>query len=115
MTADVDVSNALNGNSGPGTPALPYALVARFYDANLFGRDKDYAYPEGSNVSSSRLDSITSMDKLTTRTHKHADGNDYDLWDCAQTFVKWVLTQNIHINDDEKNSVNYKAPATEEK
>lgn len=112
MTADVDVNNALNGNSGPGTPALPWALVARFYDGNLFGRNKDYAYPEGSNVSSSRLDSITSLDKLLTRTHKHVDGNDYDAWDCLQTLVKYVLTENVHINDDEKNSVNYKAPAT---
>jgi hypothetical protein len=108
MTADQDVFNAINGNSGPGSPALPYALVARFYDANLFGRNKDYAYPEGSNVSASRLDSITSLDKLLTRTHKHADGNDYDLWDAIQTLVKYVLTQNVHINDNEPNSVNYK-------
>lgn len=112
MTADQDVDNALNGNSGPGTPALPYALVARFYDGNLFGRNKDYAYPEGPNVSSSRLDSITSMDKLLTRTHKHVDGNEYDLWDAVQTIVKSILLDDIHINDNEPNSVNYKAPTS---
>jgi len=111
MTADQDVDNALNGNSGPGSPALPYALVARFYDGNLFGRNKDYAYPVGPNVTASRLDSITSVDKLLTRTHKHVDGNDYDLWDAVQTLVKYVLTENVHINDNEPNSVNYKAPS----
>lgn len=107
MTAGQDVSNALNGSDG--TAALKYAIVARFYDANLFGRDKDYAYPEGSNTSSSRLDSITSLDKLLTRTHSHEDGNDYDAWDAVQTIVKWILTQDIGINDDEVNSVNHKA------
>ncbi len=112
MTADQDVYNAINGNSGPGTPALPYALVARFYDGNIFGRNKDYAYPEGSNVSASRLDSITSLDKLLTRTHKHADGNSYDLYDAIQTICKYVLAENVHINDNEPNSVNYKAPTT---
>lgn len=108
MTADQDVANALNGNSGPGSPALPYALVARFYDCHMFGRSKDYAYPEGPNVTSSRLDSITSLDKNIDRTALLADGNDYDIFDMARTITKWVLSQNIHINDDEPLSVNYK-------
>ena len=111
MTADQDVNNALNGNSGPGTPALPWALVARFFRSNLFGRNKDYAYPEGSNVTSSRLDSITSLDKLLTRTREMADGNEYDLHDAVFTNLKSILAANPHINDDEVNSVNYKAPS----
>ena len=112
MTADVDVNNALNGNSGPGTPALPYALVARFFDGHMFGRSHDYTYPEGSNVSASRLDSITSLDKNLDRTALLADGNDYDLYDMIRTIAKSVVLANPHINDDEPLSVNYKgAPA----
>lgn len=110
MTADQDVFNTMNGTNG--TAALPEALVARFYNANMFGLSKDYAYPEGSNVTSSRYDSITSMDKLLTRKRKHVDGNSYDAWDCLQTIVKSILAVNPHINDDEKNSVNYKLPTT---
>jgi hypothetical protein len=108
MTADQDVDNALNGNTGPNTPALQWALVAMLYDANILGLSKDYAYKEGSNVSSSRLDQITTLAKVLTRTHTHADGNDYDIWDAVQTLLKWVLTQSPHINDDEVNSVNHK-------
>lgn len=110
MSADQDIENALNGSDG--TAALPYALVARFYDSNMFGRNKDYAYPVGPNVTSSRLDSITSVDKLTTRTRKMADGNDYDLHDAIFTLLKVALAANPHINDDEKNSVNYKPPTS---
>lgn len=109
--ADQDVDNLMNGNSGPGSPALPEALVARFYDSNLFGRDKDYAYPEGSNVTSSRYDSITSLDKLWTRTRTMSDGNDYDGHDALYTLLKIGLQLYPHINDDEKNSVNYKPTA----
>jgi hypothetical protein len=107
VTADQDVNNAANGNSGPGTPALPFALVARFYDAHMFGLNKDYAYPEGSNVSASRWDSITSLDKLLTRTMKLADGNDYTVWDALMTLAKAEVLANPHINDDEPLSVNY--------
>lgn len=108
MTADEDVDNAAQGNSGPGTPALPYALVARFYDCHMFGRAVDYAYPEGSNVSASRWDGITSIDKNLDRTAKLADNNDYDVFDMLRTCTKWVLSQNVHINDDEPLSANYK-------
>jgi len=108
VTADQDVNNLANGNSGPGTPALPEALVARFYDSHMFGRSIDYAYPEVSNVTSSRWDSITSLDKNLDRTAKLQDGNDYDALDMLRTCTKWVLSQNIHINDDEPLSVNYK-------
>lgn len=110
MPADEDVDNNLNGNAGAGTPALPWALAAMLYDANLLGLGKDYAYPEGSNVTSSRYDQITTLAKLLTRTHTHVDGNSYDLWDAVQTVLKYVLSLNPHINDDERNSVNYKAP-----
>ena len=110
MTADQDVNNAANGNSGPGTPALPYALVARFYDAHMFGLDVDYAYPEGSNVSSSRWDGVTSLDKALNRTKKMPDGNDYTLWDAVMTIAKATIIANPHINDDEPLSVNYTGP-----
>lgn len=110
MVADQDVDNAFNGNTGPGTAALPYMLVARLYDGNLFGLQKDYAYPEGPNVTPSKYDDITTMSKLTTRTHTHIDGNTYDLFDGIQTIVKSILATNKTINDDEINSVNYKAP-----
>lgn len=106
MTADQDVNNALNGSDG--NKALPWSLVARFYRGNLFGRNKDYAFPVGAHTTSSRLDSVTSLDKLLTRTHLHADGNEYDAWDALQTIVKYVLAQSPHINDNEANSVNYK-------
>lgn len=107
--ADQNVDNLMNGSSG--TAALPEALVARFYDSNLFGRGTDYAYPEGPNVTSSRYDSITSVDKLLTRTRKMADGNDYDLHDAVFTILKSVLLADKTINDDEKNSVNFKPTA----
>jgi hypothetical protein len=105
MTADQDVDNA--GNGTDGTAALPYALVAMLYDANLLGLGKDYAYPETANTTSSRWDQITTLAKVLTRTHTHADGNTYDLFDAVQTCLKWVLSQNLHINDDEVNSVNH--------
>lgn len=108
MTADQDVLNLINGSDGAN--ALREALVARFYDSNMFGRNKDYAFPEGSNATSSRLDSVTSLDKLWTRTRKmEADGNDYDAHDALFTILKSVLLANPTINDDEVNSVNYKA------
>jgi hypothetical protein len=108
MTADQDVDNAANGTDG--TAALPYALVAMLYDANLLGLGKDYAYPESSNTTSSRWDQITTLAKVLTRTHTHADGNTYDLFDAVQTLLKWVLSQDVHINDNEVNSVNYVKP-----
>lgn len=105
MTADLDVANALNGSDGQA--ALPYALAAMLYDANILGLGSDYAYPESSNTSSSRYDQITTLAKVLTRKHTHADGNSYDLWDAVQTILKWVLTQTPGINDDEVNSVNH--------
>jgi hypothetical protein len=109
---DQDVANHLNGNTGAGSPALPEALVAMLYDANLLGLSKDYAYKEGSNVTSSRYDQITTLAKLLTRTHKLADGNDYDIWDAVMTIAKWVVLNNKTINDDEVNSVNFKKTAS---
>ena len=108
MSADWDVFNAMNGNSGPGTPALPWMLVARFYDSNMFGLPRDYAYPEAANTTSSKYDDINSLAKLFLRKAKLADGNDYDALDMLRTCTKWVLSQNVHINDDEPNSVNHK-------
>jgi len=101
------VSDKLDGINANGNQE-PYDVVAMLYDANLLGLAKDYAFPEGSNTSSSALDHVNTLAKILTRTHKHADGNSYDAWDALQTCLKWVLTQNLHINDDEKDSVNYK-------
>lgn len=110
MTADQDVSNAGSGIDGNGA-ALSYALVARFYDGHMFGRAVDYRFPEGPNVSSSRWDSITSLDKNLDRTAPLADGNDYDVYDMLRTITKSILQANLHINDDEPLSVNYKGAA----
>ena len=109
-TPDQDVANHLDGSNG--SAALPEALVAMLYDANLLGLSKDYAYKEGSNTTSSRYDQITTLAKVLTRTKKHADGNSYDIWDAVQTILKWVLAQDKSLNDDEKNSVNYTKSAS---
>lgn len=109
MTADQDVANA--GNGGDATGAFVYALVAMLFDSNMFGLSKDYAYPEGANATASRWNQITTLAKVLTRTAKLADKNSYDALDMLRTCTKWVLSQNIHINDDEPNSVNFKAPA----
>jgi hypothetical protein len=108
MTADQDVNNSLNGNGGPGTTALPWALAALLYDSNMFGLNRDYAYPEGPNVTASKYDQITTLAKLLTRTRKMADGNSYDLHDAVFTILKYVLLQTPNINDDAIHSVNYK-------
>ena len=101
------VSDAIDGIDGAGN-ALPYRKVAMFYDANLFGLPTDYAFPEAANTSASAMDQITSLAKLLTRKHTHADGNDYDLWDMAVTLTKAALKADPHLNDDEPHSVNYK-------
>ena len=103
------VADSIAGTDGTGSP-LPYDQVAMFYDSNLFGLSKDYAFPEGSNTSPSEIDHDTSVAKLWTRKRKMADGNDYDAHDALFTILKSVLAANVHINDDEPNSVNYKAP-----
>jgi hypothetical protein len=115
MPADQDVAAAGAGvtqdaNGNPTTTALPWAEVAFLYDANILGLGKDYAFPEGSNASSSRWDQITTLAKVLTRTHTHADGNTYDIWDAVQTILKWVLAQDPTINSNETDSVNYVAP-----
>ncbi len=101
------VSDKLDGTNNDGQ-LLGYRRAAMFYDANMFGLSKDYDFPEGPNTSPSMLDQGTSLAKLLTRKQTLADGNNYDLWDCVFTITKWVLSQDVHINDDEINSVNYK-------
>lgn len=108
MTADQDVDNLMNGSSG--TAALPEALVAMLYNANLLGLDKDYAYTEGPNTTSSRYDQITTLAKILTRTHTHADGNTYDIWDATQAILKYILSLAPTLNNNEVNSVNYAVP-----
>ncbi|TDH46252.1 hypothetical protein E2F47_27270 [Mycobacterium eburneum] len=102
------VSDKIDGIDGDGNQ-LPYRKAAMFYEANVFGLSKDYAFPEGANTSPSMEDQSTSLAKLLTRKHTLADGNQYDLWDAIMTLAKAAVLANPHINDDEPNSVNYKA------
>lgn len=101
------VSDALAGTDGNGN-ALPYRKVAMLYDSHMFGLSKDYAFPEGPNVTSSEFDEETTEAKLLTRTRKMPDGNDYDIHDAIFTLLKATLLANPHINDDEPLSVNHK-------
>lgn len=105
--ADVLALNDSNGNGGAGTPALPDAACAMFYDAHIFGLSKDYAFPIGANVDPSRWHQITNLARLLTRKQTLADGNDYDLWDAVMTIAKSIVEANPHINDDEPLSKNY--------
>lgn len=102
------VSDKLDGVDGNGNE-LPFRKAAMFYEANLLGLSKDYAFPEGANTSPSMEDQSTSLAKLLTRKHTLADGNQYDLWDAVMTIAKSIVAANPHINDDEPNSVNHKA------
>jgi hypothetical protein len=116
-TADQDVAAAGSGvtqdaTGNPTTTPLSWALTAVLFPARLLGLSKDYAETESSNVTSSRWDQITTLAKVLTRTHKHSDGNTYDIWDAVHTILKAVLVASPHINDDEVDSVNYKAPTT---
>jgi hypothetical protein len=108
--AATPVSNAdkLDGLDSSGNE-LFNRKAALFYDAHMFGLAKDYAFPEGSNTTASLLDHGTSLAKLLTRKQTLADGNDYDIWDCVFTIAKSIVAANPHINDNEVNSVNYKA------
>jgi hypothetical protein len=101
------VSDKLDGLDDASGQAQPNRLAAMLYTAHMFGLPKDYAFPEGANVSPSMLDHVTTLAKLLTRKQKLADGNEYDLWDCVFTITKYVLSQAPHINDDEVNSVNH--------
>jgi hypothetical protein len=105
------VFNQIIGADNNSGQAEPWRLAAMLYTAHMFGLAKDYAFPEGSNVSASLADQVTTLTKLLTRKAKLADGNEYDLFDMMVTNTKWVLSQNPHINDTEINSVNYKKPA----
>jgi hypothetical protein len=104
------VANELDGIDGNGG-TLPWRQVAMFFEANMFGLSKDYAFPEGPNATPSMPNHATSLAKLLTRKHTMSDGNSYDALDCLWTITKSVLAANPHINDDEPLSVNYKKPA----
>jgi hypothetical protein len=101
------VADDLAGTDGNGS-MLPWRKVAMFYEANIFGRSKDYAFTEGANVSASLLDHGASLAKLQTRCKTLADGNQYDEWDAIMTVAKWVVANNLTINDDSPHTVNHK-------
>lgn len=103
-----DANNKLDGIDNNGNP-LPWRQTAMLYTANLFGLGKDYAFPETANCTPSQLSQVTTLTKLLTRKYTMPDGNDYDAWDMLVTLCKDVVARNPHINDSEKNSVNFKA------
>jgi len=100
------VANKLDGLDGNGNNE-PFREVAMLYDATLLGLGVDYRWAENGNVSSSSLDVITTLGKVLTRKHVHADGNSYDIWDAVHTILKWIIAQNPAINNNEPNSVNH--------
>jgi hypothetical protein len=101
------VADTVAGTDGGGN-ALPYEQAAMFYQSNMFGLSKDYAFPQGAYTSTALPDHATSLAKLLTRlTTPLADGNVYDVHDMLRTITKWILTQNVNINNDEPNAVNY--------
>lgn len=102
------VADQVAGTDGGGS-ALSYEKAALFYESNMFGLGKDYAFPQGPYVTTAMPDKLTSLAKLLARlTTPLTDGNVYDIHDMLRTCTKWVLSQNVHINDDEPNSVNHK-------
>lgn len=104
------VADQIAGTDANGNP-LPYEKSASFYGARMFGLPIDYAFPQGSYVSTALTDHATGLNKLLTRlTLPLADKNVYDAWDMLYTITKWILAQDVHINDDEIHSVNYKPP-----
>lgn len=105
------VFNQIIGADNNTGAAQQFRLSAMFFTAHAFGRNKDYAFPEGANVSASMADHATSLAKLMTRTYVMPDGNEYDAWDMLVACTKYVLSQNVHLMDNDVNSVNYKKPA----
>lgn len=106
-----DVANKIDGIDANGN-LLRYRIAAMLYEAHAFGLNKDYSFPEGPNASPSLEDQTTTLAKLLTRKRTLADGNQYDLWDMLLACTKYVLSQNVHIMDDEPNSINYKKSAS---
>jgi hypothetical protein len=104
------VADQVAGTNVDGVP-LTFEEAAMLYPAHMFGLSRDYAFPEASNTSPGMADHVTTLTKLETRLAELADGNTYDFWDMVRTNTKWILAQDIHINDDEPLSVNYVPPA----
>lgn len=101
------VADQVAGTDGGGT-ALPYEQAAMGYQSNMFGLSKDYAFPQGAYTSPAMPDHTTFLAKLLTRvTTPLADGNVYDALDMLRTVTKWILSQNVNINNDEPNAVNF--------
>lgn len=103
------VADSISGTDGNGN-ALSYDQVAMFYNSNLFGLSKDYAFKEGANTSPSEIDHVTSLAKLWCRNRLMVDGNFYDAHDALFTILKWVLAQDPTINVGEVDSVTPVAP-----
>lgn len=80
---------------------LPYAIVAMLAQSKIFSLDKSYPEPEGANTGSSRLDQITTLAKVLTRTWEGPDGKVYDLFDAVMSILKWVLAEAPSLNATE--------------
>lgn len=83
------VSDKLDGQSNGAQ--LAYALAALLSESNIFSLrngDGSYPYPEGPNVSSSRLDHVTTLAKVLCRTYKASDGKVYDVFDMLATVLE---------------------------
>lgn len=101
------VADQLAGTDGGGNP-LPYEEAAAFFQSNMFGLSKDYAEPQGPYLAVAMPDKVTSLTKLLTRlTTPMADGNVYDVHDMLRTITKWILLQDVNINNNEPDAVNF--------
>lgn len=71
---------------------LSYALVHMLEPSALFGLSSSYPDPEGRNHSASRLDQVTTLAKVLTRTYVASDGKTYDIWDATMTLLEAHLS-----------------------
>lgn len=85
------IADKLDGRIN-GQP-LDYCLVTLLHKSGIFSlRDGSFPQPEGENTSPSRLDQITTLAKILSRTYVASDGHEYDIWDAVMTVLESVLS-----------------------
>lgn len=110
-----DVANKFDGINGATGQALAYRLFAFGYEAHPYGLNVDYAFPEGSNVSSSLGDAATSLVKLLGRKKTLQNKAQHDAWDMLVVAAKAALRTYPDLMSDEVLSPDYKpTPKTTE-